>query len=53
MLKWGTIYTDDSLVIFDRYLVQGYPVLPVLKGTVIVGTALLLFLLLMQKRTAP
>ncbi len=51
LLRWGTFYTITSLFIFARYLVLGYPVLPVLKGAMIVGTVLLMFLLLMQKRT--
>ncbi len=53
LLKWGTFYAIVSLFIFVRYLVLGYPVLPVLKGAMIVGTVLLMFLLLMQKRNMP
>jgi len=52
LFRWGTFYTITSFFIFARYLVLGYPVLPVLKGAMIVGTVLLMFLLLMQKRTA-
>ncbi|WP_440954737.1 hypothetical protein ACSAZK_14235 [Methanosarcina sp. Mfa9] len=51
LLKWGTFYATTSVFIFARYLVLGYPVLPVLKGAMIVGTVLLMFLLLMQKRS--
>lgn len=49
--KWGTFYAIVSLFVFARYLVLDYPILPVLKGTLIVGTVLLLFLLLIQKKT--
>lgn len=52
LLKWGTFYAITSLFIFARYLVLGYPVLPVLKGALIVGTVLLMFLLLMQKKSS-
>jgi hypothetical protein len=51
LLKWGTFYAIVSLFIFVRYLVLGYPVLPVLKGAMIIGTVLMLFLILIQKRT--